>query len=111
MDTITIPTPCIHCGWQYPEATLLAARAGETTLDTNPTHRCVPRTMGTLVTCDCGFTVELDGPSEVQHYVWAKRRDGSRSNLGHCPIRWGVEVATMKAAASLGHGVIKGWES
>jgi len=38
----TLPTPCPHCGWQYPPETLLAAVRGEVTLDPQPTHLCQP---------------------------------------------------------------------
>jgi hypothetical protein len=56
--------------------------------------------MGTRVTCHpgvCDAEFELDSPEEDAHYVWSLRPDGTRSNLGECPVVQGsVEKAKQK---------------
>lgn len=46
------------------------------------------------VACSCGEKFIPGSPAEVLHFVWAVRPDGTRSNLGECPVkRGGVEAA------------------
>lgn len=55
--------------------------------------------------CSCGALVPPDSPAEAQHFVFAVRPDGSRSNLGYCPEKdWGRAVS--QARASLGGGAM-----
>lgn len=61
----------------------------------------IPENEARPVTCDCGEEFFLNSPEEDAHYVWAMRRDGSRSNLGYCPVKHGMSVAISKARASL----------
>lgn len=39
--------------------------------------------------CTCGAVVEPFTQAEIDHFVWAVRMGGTRSNLGYCP--WGDE--------------------
>jgi hypothetical protein len=59
----------------------------------------------TPATCDCGAPIDIGGPLEDEHFVFAGRRDGSRSNLGYCPVKHGFEVAVRKARWELGTGL------
>lgn len=43
--------------------------------------------MADPIECTCGAVVEPFTEAEVDHFVWAVRMDGTRSNLGYCP--WG----------------------
>lgn len=50
--------------------------------------------------CSCGALVPPDSPAEDEHFVFAVRQDGTRSNLGWCPEKdWGKAV--MQARSSL----------
>jgi hypothetical protein len=53
------------------------------------------------VTCDCGAPVDIDGPLEDEHFVFAMRADRTRSNLGYCPVKHGMSMAVSKARAAL----------
>jgi hypothetical protein len=69
-------------------------------------------TIQATVECSCGAEFVLDSQEEIDHYVWAKRSDGSRSNLGYCPITEGIPTAMQKASRALYAGVWlpkKGW--
>jgi hypothetical protein len=57
--------------------------------------------MSITVTCDCGMEFALDSPEEDRHYVWAVRSDGSRSMLGYCPIKHGMDEAVHRARTTL----------
>jgi hypothetical protein len=60
----------------------------------------------TFGVCDCGAEVPPFTPAEDEHYVFSVRRDGSRSNIGYCPVKWGMPVAIMKARMFLGYGAM-----
>jgi hypothetical protein len=45
----------------------------------------------------CGDEVDVFGPLEDAHFVFATRRDGSRSNLGTCPAVKGMDAAIALA--------------
>jgi hypothetical protein len=62
----------------------------------------------TEVTCSCGTSFELDSPEEVDHYVWAVRTDGSRSNLGECPITQGGVQRAKERLINNGHAWFRG---
>jgi hypothetical protein len=53
------------------------------------------------VLCDCGAPIDVGGPLEDEHFVFAARRDGSRSNLGYCPVKHGMSKAVSKARWAL----------
>lgn len=59
--------------------------------------------MATRVTCGCGTSYELNSPEEVEHIVWAIRADGTRSNLGECPIEQGSVKACVDRMMRNGH--------
>jgi hypothetical protein len=59
--------------------------------------------------CDCGAPIDIDGPLEDQHFVFAMRANGERSNLGYCPVKHGFGAAVTKARAALtGHALYRG---
>ena len=54
--------------------------------------------------CDCGEPIIADlsrnpgaTESEYNHFVWAVRSDGTRSNLGYCPRKLGMPEARRRA--------------
>ena len=49
------------------------------------------------IRCDCGQVVDVDGPLEDAHFVFGIRADGTRSNLGYCPVKSGMAAAIRKA--------------
>jgi hypothetical protein len=56
--------------------------------------------------CSCGQYIEWlpeagKTESEYMHYVWAVRQDGTRSNLGYCPITLGLAGAMSAARGRL----------
>jgi hypothetical protein len=55
--------------------------------------------------CDCGAPVDIGGPLEDEHFIFAGRRDGSRSNLGYCPVKHGKAEAIRRARWELGTGL------
>lgn len=57
---------------------------------------------GAFIRCDCGEEMHLDSPEEVAHYVWAMRPDGTRSNLGNCPVEVGLDAAVAKTRRVFG---------
>jgi hypothetical protein len=81
------------------------ARHPSTNRMEQPMNRLVPTKPDELpegwARCDCGHLVELYGPSEDEHYVWAVRADGTRSNLGYCPVKHGMGEAVKRARAAL----------
>lgn len=60
-------------------------------------------------TCDCGDVLATDlskspgaiGQPDENHFVWAVRSDGTRSNLGYCPWKQGMQTAMRKARTIL----------
>lgn len=58
----------------------------------------------TKATCDCGAEVDIDGPLEDQHFVFALRIANGleRSNLGICPVKHGMPKAIAKMRFYLG---------
>lgn len=55
------------------------------------------------VYCSCGASFQLDSPEEERHFVWAIRADGTRSNLGECPIEQGSVTACVDRMMKNGH--------
>jgi hypothetical protein len=53
------------------------------------------------IRCDCGELIDIDGPLEDAHFVFAMRRNGERSNLGYCPVKRGMASAIREARNSL----------
>lgn len=49
-----------------------------------------------------------DDPRELAHYVWAIRYDGSRSNLGYCPVARGLARAHAEARSTWGRSAYWG---
>lgn len=62
----------------------------------------------TQVICRCGKKVDIDGPLEDQHFVFAMRKNRERiygmerSNLGYCPKSEGFDTAVYRARLELG---------
>jgi len=62
----------------------------------------------TQATCDCGTAVDIDGPLEDSHFVFAMRRNPERikgmerSNLGACPVKEGFDRAVGRMRFYLG---------
>jgi hypothetical protein len=52
--------------------------------------------------CQCGAEATPYTEYEDRHFVFAVRMDGTRSNLGWCPIWHGFTTAARKAALSYG---------
>jgi hypothetical protein len=63
---------------------------------------------GTKVECSCGTQFELNSPQEDDHYVWAVRTDGTRSNLGECPITQGSVQNAKNRLINNGHAWFRG---
>jgi len=81
------------------------------TAQPNPTsHREVNGEMVPITCPGCGTEVDIDGPLENEHFVFAMRfsrdRGLERSNLGTCPAEIGLIAAKRKMRYYLGVGEV-----
>lgn len=79
-----------------------AEEAGVAGLYVDMLRPLVPALEYRQVSCSCGATVDIDGPLEDAHFIFALRHDGTRSNLGHCPNDRGILTALQRARETFG---------
>lgn len=79
-----------------------AEEAGLSSLLLDQLRPLVPAREYTSAACDCGEPVDIDGPLEDAHFVFAVRHDGTRSNLGECPRTRGFLSALQRARETFG---------
>lgn len=55
------------------------------------------------VKCSCGQEFIPGSQLEIDHFVWSLRPDGTRSNLGECPVKRGSVEAAKAFLVRMGY--------